>query len=90
MKDFFLKMLNTKDATVSSGRFLSVTTVLTILYVWGFVSIWAREIQDIPTGVYTFAGLVLAGKAVAIFAERPAPGTSTSTETMTKTTEDTK
>lgn len=85
MREFFLKMLNTKDPTVSSGRFLSITTVLTILYTWMWVSIWTRTVHDIPVGVYTFAGLVVAGKVVGMFAEKPTAGTTTTTETATKT-----
>lgn len=85
MKEFFLKMLNSKDPTVSSGVFLSVVTVLSILYTWGLVSIWMRAVQDIPTGVYTFAGLVIAGKVGSILADRPAANTSTTTATETKT-----
>jgi hypothetical protein len=91
MKEFFLKMLSAVDPSISSGRFLSVTTVLTILYTWMWVSIYTRTIQDIPIGVYTFAGLVIAGKTVGMFAERPREGVTTTTETATKTvTGDTK
>jgi hypothetical protein len=70
---------------VSSGVFLSVVTVLTILYTWGFVSIWVRAIQDIPTGVYAFAGLVIAGKVGSILADRPTVNTTTTVETASKT-----
>ena len=83
-------MLDSRDPTVSSARFLSVTTILTILYAWLFVSIYTRTVCDIPVGVYTFAGLVIAGSVGNKLVGKPAPGTSTSTETTTKTTEDTK
>jgi hypothetical protein len=85
MKEFFLKMMDSKDPSVSSGVFLSVITVLTILYVWGVVSIWMRAIQEIPTGVWTFAGVVVLGKVGSIFADRPAANTTTTTATETKT-----
>lgn len=85
MKEFFSKMLNSKDPTVSSGVFLSVVTVLSILYTWGLVSIWMRAIQDIPVGVYTFAGLVILGKVGSILADRPAANTTTTVETASKT-----
>ena len=87
MKDFFLKMLSSYDPSISSGRFLSVTTVLVILYTWMFVSIYTRLIHDIPVGVYTFAGLVIAGKTIGMFAENNTNvNTTTTTETATKTT----
>ncbi len=85
MKDFFARMMNSKDPTVSSGVFLSVITVLTILYTWLVVSIYCREIQDIPAGVYAFAGLVIAGKVGSILADRPSANTSTTTAIETKT-----
>ena len=91
MGNFFLRMMNSKDPTVSSGVFLSVVTVLTVLYTWFVISIYLRSIQDIPQGVYAFAGLVIAGKVGSIFANRPIPNTSTTTETKTSSTvEDTK
>jgi hypothetical protein len=87
MKDFFLKMLNATDPTVSHSRFLSIITVLTILYVWAWCSLYARAIQDIPVGVYTIAGLVIAGTVGnKAFEKTPTAGvTETSTETVTKT-----
>ena len=50
------------------------------------VSIYTRIIQDIPVGVYTFAGLVIAGKTVGMFAEKPDVNTTTTFESATKTT----
>jgi hypothetical protein len=86
MKDFFLKMLNATDPTVSHSRFLSIITVLTVLYTWAWVSVYARAIQDIPVGVYTFAGLVIAGTiGNKAFEKTPSGSTETSTETVTKT-----
>jgi uncharacterized membrane-anchored protein YitT (DUF2179 family) len=81
VKEFFAKMMNSKDPTVSSGVFLSVVTVLTVLYAWGIVSIVTEKIQDIPTGVYTFVGLVIAGKVGSIIADRPSTNTSSTTST---------
>jgi hypothetical protein len=83
MKEFFLQMLNAKDPSVSSSRFLSVGTVLVVLYVWAFVSLWTRTMHDIPIGVYTFVAIVVGGKTLGMFAERPAANTSTTTETKT-------
>jgi uncharacterized membrane-anchored protein YitT (DUF2179 family) len=77
MSDFFARMLNAKDQTVSSSVFLTVITSLTVLYVWGFVSIWARTIQDIPTGVYTFVGIVILGKVGNTFVNKPELNTTT-------------
>ena len=85
MKDFFLKMLDTRDPSISSSRFLSVLTVMIILYTWALVSIWTRTIWDIPAGVYTLAGIVVTGKAVEKFAERPTANTTTTVETASKT-----
>ena len=45
MKDFFARMMNSKDPTVSSGVFLSVITVLTILYTWLVVSFTAAKFR---------------------------------------------
>lgn len=83
MKDFFMQMLNSRDPSVSSSRFLSVITVITILYTWAWVSLFTRTIVDIPVGVYTFAGAVVLGKTIGMFAERPGNST-TSTEVTTK------
>jgi hypothetical protein len=83
MKEFFLKMFNAKDPTVSSSSFLSVVSVLTVLYAWLIVSIYLRELQDIPTGVYAFVGLIIAGKVGANFAGRPTADTSTQTSSET-------
>lgn len=87
MKDFFSSMMNSKDPTVSSGVFLSVVTVLTVLYTWLVISIYLREMQDIPAGVYAFTGLVIAGKVGGMIADRPVANTSTTTETKTVTGE---
>ena len=81
MKDFFLKMLDTKDPTVSSARFLSVVTVLSILYGWLWVSLYTQSVQDIPVGVCTLAGIVVTGKTFEKFAERPIANTTTTVET---------
>jgi uncharacterized membrane-anchored protein YitT (DUF2179 family) len=86
MKEFFLQMLNSYDPTISSGRFLTIITVLTILYTWAWVSLYTRVIHDIPVGVYTFAGLVIAGKTIGMFAEKQDTNTITTVETATKTT----
>jgi hypothetical protein len=64
-----------------------VTTVLVTLYVWGVVSIWTKTMQDIPIGVYTFAGIVLLGKVGSIWADKPASNTSSITETSSKVTQ---
>lgn len=69
MKEFFLKMLDAKDPSVSSGRFLSIITVIMILYVWAVICLFTRTIIDIPAGVYAFAGVVLGAGAVKAFAE---------------------
>ena len=90
MKDFFLQMMNSNNPTVSSSRFLTVLTVVTVLYVWAIVSIYLRVIQDIPVGVYSLVGLVVAGKTVGMFAERQQPGTSVSTQTTVTTDMSTK
>lgn len=66
---FFLKMLS-NDPKISSGRFLTMVTVLSILYAWLVVSLYTLTLQDIPAGVYTFAGLVVAGKTMGMFAEK--------------------
>jgi hypothetical protein len=85
MKEFFLQMLDTRDPSVSSTRFLSLMTVLTILYTWMWVSIYTQMVHDIPVGVYTLAAVVVTGKAVEKFAERPTANTTTIVETASKT-----
>jgi uncharacterized membrane-anchored protein YitT (DUF2179 family) len=69
MKQFFMKMLDAKDPSVSSGRFLSVITVLLVLYTWMWISLYTQSICDIPTGVYSFVGIIVLGKTVGMFAE---------------------
>jgi RsiW-degrading membrane proteinase PrsW (M82 family) len=89
MKTFFLKMLNAVDPTISSTRFLSIVTVLTVLYVWLWVSIYRQEIQDIPTGVWTFVGIVITGGVFRGFSENKNVSSS-STTTTTETKHDSK
>lgn len=83
MKTFFLKMISSVDPSVSSTRFLSLVTVLTVLYVWLFISIFTRTIHDIPMGVCTFVGLVITGGAIRGFSENKS-NTSSSTTTITE------
>jgi RsiW-degrading membrane proteinase PrsW (M82 family) len=83
MKEFFLKMLSSVDPTISSTRFLSIVTVLTVLYSWLWVSIYRQEIQDIPTGVWTFVGIVITGGVFRGFSENK----NTSSSSTTTTTE---
>lgn len=83
MKNFFLKMVSSVDPSVSETRFLSITTVLTVLYIWLLVSLYKQVIQDIPTGVCTFVGLVIAGRAVRGFSENKTNSSSSSTTTTT-------
>jgi len=71
--NLFMRMINPTDSTVSSGRFLTVVTVLTVLYTWAVVSIYTRTIVDIPTGVYAFVAIVVTGKTLGMFAEAKAP-----------------
>ena len=82
MKEFFLKMLSSVDPSVSETRFLSITTVLTVLYIWLLVSLYKQAIQDIPTGVCTFVGLVIAGRAVRGFSENKNTSSSSTTTTI--------
>jgi hypothetical protein len=69
MKAFFLSMLDACEPKVSSARFLSITTVLFVLYVWVWVSLYTQTVHDIPTGVIAFVGVVVAGKTVQSFSE---------------------
>jgi hypothetical protein len=71
MKAFFLKMLDSKDPSVSSSRFLSIVTVSIVTYTWMWVSIYNRILVDIPSGVVLFVGAVLGRSAAEKFAERP-------------------
>ena len=82
MKEFFLKMLNSVDPTISSTRFLSIVTVLTVLYSWLWVSIYRQEIQDIPTGVWTFVGIVITGGVFRGFSENKNTSSSSTTTTI--------
>ncbi len=85
MKDFFLKMLDSRDPSVSHSRFLSVMTVLIVLYGWAWVSIYTKTVQDIPVGVCTFVGLVIAGSVGNKLADKPTQNTTTTVDTSTKT-----
>ncbi|RPH75894.1 hypothetical protein EHM76_00585 [bacterium] len=85
MKEFFLRMFDARDASASHSRFLSVTTVLTILYGWLIVCLITRTVHDIPVGVCTFAGLVIAGSVGNKLAGKPTVGTTTTVETASKT-----
>jgi hypothetical protein len=67
--DFFHRMLDARDPSVSSSRFLTLVTVFLILYVWLLASIYTGTIADIPMGVIYFAGLVVTGKTVQSFSE---------------------
>jgi RsiW-degrading membrane proteinase PrsW (M82 family) len=87
MKEFFLKMLSSVDPTISSTRFLSIVTVLTVLYSWLWVSIYRQEIQDIPTGVWTFVGIVITGGVFRGFSENKNINSSSSTTTTIETKE---
>ena len=82
MKEFFLKMLNSVDPTISSTRFLSIVTVLTVLYSWLWVSIYRQELQDIPTGVWTFVGIVITGGVFRGFSENKNVSSSSTTTTI--------
>jgi RsiW-degrading membrane proteinase PrsW (M82 family) len=82
MKEFFLKMLSSVDPTISSTRFLSIVTVLTVLYSWLWVSIYRQEIQDIPTGVWTFVGIVITGGVFRGFSENKNTSSSSTTTTI--------
>ena len=85
MKAFFLKMLNSADPAISSTRFLSIVTVLTVLYAWLWVSLYRQDIQDIPTGVWTFVGIVITGGVFRGFSEnKNVSSSSTTTTTETK------
>jgi hypothetical protein len=67
--EFFFRMIDAKHPEVSSARFLTLVTVVLVLYVWLWASIYTGEIADIPMGVIYFAGLVLTGKTVQSFSE---------------------
>ena len=82
MKEFFLKMLSSVDPTISSTRFLSIVTVLTVLYSWLWVSIYRQENQDIPTGVWTFVGIVITGGVFRGFSENKNVSSSSTTTTI--------
>ena len=81
MKAFFLKMLNSVDPAISSTRFLSIVTVLTVLYAWLWVSLYRQDIQDIPTGVWTFVGIVITGGVFRGFSENKNVSSSSTTTT---------
>ena len=81
---YFKKMLSTSPE-VSSARFLSVVTVLTILYTWMFVSLWTKIVQDIPTGVVALATAVVVGSVGNKAFEKDKQAGSTKTETSTTT-----
>jgi hypothetical protein len=90
----YFRELNGFKGTQSAGRFGFLYSVLVsntvVWYVWLFVCIWTRTIVDIPVGVYTMYGLAngvaFAGKGFQAFAEKQEANTSTTTETMTKST----
>lgn len=68
--NFFMRMFDAKDPSVSSSRFLTVITVLSVLYTWMWLTIYLRKMVDIPTGVYAFVAIVVTGKTLGMFAEK--------------------
>jgi len=84
MKEFFLKMISSADPTVSSTRFLSIITVLTVLYSWVLISLYRQALQDIPTGVWTFVGIVITGGIFRGFSENKNMSSSYTTTTEMK------
>ncbi len=86
MKTFFMKMLDSRDPSVSSSRFLAIVTVITVLYTWAIVSIWTRTMQDLGGGVTTLVIAVIAGSVGNKLAEKPdIPNTTTTIDTSSKT-----
>jgi len=82
---FFKQMMNSRDSSVSSSRFLAVVTILTILYVWAWLCIYARAMVEIPPGVYAFAAIVVTGSVGNKFADRKSPGSTSEITTKTST-----
>jgi hypothetical protein len=69
IREFFFRMIDAKHPEVSSTRFLTLVTALTILYAWVWASIYTRALVDIPQGVIYFAAVIITGKAVQSFSE---------------------
>lgn len=67
--NIFYQLIDT-GGTRSSARFLNLVTVLSVLSVWAFVSIYTVAMADIPMGVVGFVSVVVVGKTVQSFAER--------------------
>lgn len=95
----FWRELLDPNSNVSAGRFAVLLAVImsncVVWYVFLFVCVWTRAIHDIPMGVVTALGFVnsaaFLGQVGQKFAERPTVGTTTTTETASKTvTGDTK
>jgi len=59
--NFFLRLILT-NSNESSMRFIAIHSVIIVTYTWLFVSIWNRQIQDIPDGVIYFIGITVGGK----------------------------
>ena len=67
-RGFFARMMDSNDPSVSSSRFLTVVTVLAVLYMWMLLCTYLRQMIDIPSGVYAFVAIVITGKTVGMFA----------------------
>ena len=67
-KNYLMKLLDKEDTT-SMSRFLALSVVGVILYVWVIACLWTRSIVNIPDGVNTFALIVIGGKVVQSFGE---------------------
>jgi hypothetical protein len=68
------EFLSEANGKFSATRLIMVFWALGTLALWGYVSFKATKLSDIPDSVVNVLGIVLAGKVVQKFGEKPADG----------------
>lgn len=66
-------MIEDNSGGISSTRVLMLAAFAVVGVVWGWVAIASRSIPDLPPGVVTTLGAVVAAKAAQRFGEKGEP-----------------
>lgn len=73
----FMEFFHEADASLSATRLALLLWIFGVLGVWMFTSLKAGHLEDIPESVSTIIGVLMTGKVVQKFGEKPAvQGTS--------------
>lgn len=71
--------LQEDDGKWSATRLALLLWVVGVLVIWGYSSVRARQMQEVPDSVVTVMGILTTGKVVQRFGETRATGRSQST-----------